>query len=255
MSDEPRLRIASFGGVGRATLARPAVQNALDRQAVRELRQALDEFEADGDVRAVLINGEGDHFCAGPDVKDLAATLDMTEGGEAEDTMALGRLFLGIRQMTKPVIAAVQGRVLAGGAGLATACDVVLARDDALFGYPEVRLGTVPAIVMTMLRRSVGEKHAFDLVASGRLVKADEAERLGLVSRVLPAAAFNGEVERIVLGIASHSTRGMAYTKRLFYALDGLTFRDSIEEGVRTNLEARAAGEARDDDGRSRERA
>lgn len=238
MSAEPRLRTAIYGGIGRATLARPSMQNALDKQAVVELRQALDEFEADGDVRAVLIAAEGDHFCAGA---DLAATLEETEGGESDGVFTLGRLFLGVRQMTKPVVAAVQGRALAGGAGLATACDVVLAREDAVFGYPEVRLGAVPAMVMTMLRRSVGEKHAFDLVASGRMVNAAEAERIGLVSRVLSMVAFEGEVERIVLGLASHSSRGMAYTKRLFYALDGMTFRDSIDEGVKTNAEARAA--------------
>ncbi len=245
MTGEPRLRIAIFGGIGRVTLSRPSLQNALDRQAVIELRQALDEFEADGDVRAVLIAAEGDHFCAGPDVSDLSATLDSTESGTLDDVSALGRLYLGIRQMSKPVVAAVQGRALAGGAGLATACDVVLAREDAVFGYPEVRLGAIPAMVMTLLRRSVGEKHAFDLVASGRLVKAAEAERIGLVSRVLSEAAFAGEVERIVLGLASHSSRGMAYTKQLFYALDGMTFRDSIEEGARTNAEARAAAQPR----------
>lgn len=243
MSDEPRLRIAIFGGIGRATLARPSNQNALDQRTVVELRHALEEFEADGEVRAVLIAGEGDHFCAGNDLADLAATLESTEGGEAEDASALGRLFLGVRQMSKPVIAAVQGRALAGGAGLATACDVVLAREDATFGYPEVRLGTVPAIVMTMLRRSVGEKHAFDLIASGRLVQAAEAERIGLVSRVLSRAAFEGEVERIVLGLASHSSRGMAFTKRLFYALDGMDFREGLDEGVKVNAEARAAAE------------
>jgi methylglutaconyl-CoA hydratase len=239
------LRIAIFGGIGRATLARPAHQNALDQQTIVELRQALQEFEADGDVRAVLIAGEGDHFCAGNDLADLAATVEATEAGEAEDASALGRLFLGVRQMSKPVVAAVQGRALAGGAGLATACDVVLAREDAIFGYPEVRLGSVPAIVMTMLRRSVGEKHAFDLVASGRLVSAAEAERIGLVSRVLTKVVFDGEVERIVLGLASHSSRGMAFTKQLFYALDGLPFRDGIDEGVKVNAEARAAAAPR----------
>jgi methylglutaconyl-CoA hydratase len=239
---EPRLKISMYGGIGRATLARPSVQNALDLQTIIELRHALDEFEADGDVRAVLIAGEGDHFCAGADVNEIAALLEMTEGGADDDAWTLGRLFLGIRQMTKPVIAAVQGRALAGGAGLATACDVVLARDDAVFGYPEVRLGAIPALVMTMLRRSVGEKHAFDLVASGRMVNAAEAERIGLVSRVLSKEAFDGEVERIVLGIASHSSHGMAYTKKLFYALDGMTFRDGIDEGVKMNAEARAAG-------------
>jgi len=230
-----------YGGIGRATLARPSLQNALDLPTIIELRQALDEFEADGDVRAVLIAGEGDHFCAGADVTEIAALLETTEGGADDNAWTLGRLFLGIRQMTKPVIAAVQGRALAGGAGLATACDVVLARDDAVFGYPEVRLGAIPALVMTMLRRSVGEKHAFDLVASGRMVGAAEAERIGLVSRVLSRESFDGEVERIVLGMASHSSHGMAYTKKLFYALDGLTFRDGIDEGVKMNAEARAA--------------
>ena len=237
-----------YGGIGRATLARPAHQNILDPQTVVELRHVLDEFEHDGDVRAVLIAGEGDHFCAGGDLAELAATLEATESGGEEDAVAMGRLFLGIRQMSKPVIAAVQGRAIAGGAGLATACDVVLAREDAVFGYPEVRMGVIPAMVMTMLRRSVGEKHAFDLVASGRLVKADEAERLGLVSRVLAMTAFDGEVERIVLGMASHSSRGMAFTKQLFYALDGMTFRDSIAAGARTSAEARAAGRPRDGD-------
>ncbi len=243
MSDEPRLRIAIYGGIGRATLARPAMQNALDKQTVLELRHALEEFEADGDVRAVLIAGEGDHFCAGEDMSDLAATMGTPDADEPDAAGMLGRLFFGVRQMTKPVVAAVQGRALACGAGLATACDVVIAREDAVFGYPEVRLGAVPAMVMTMLRRSVGEKHAFDLVASGRMVSAAEAERIGLVSRVLTTAAFEGEVERIVLGLASHSLRGMAYTKRLFYALDGMTFRDSIDEGVRTSAEARAAAD------------
>jgi methylglutaconyl-CoA hydratase len=241
MSEAPRLRIAMYGGIGRATLARPSHQNALDPQTVIELRHALDEFEHDGEVRAVLIAGEGDHFCAGSDLAELSATLEATEGGGDEDVLAMGRLFLGIRQMSKPVVAAVQGRAIAGGAGLATACDVVLAREDAVFGYPEIRLGAIPAMVMTMLRRSVGEKHAFDLVASGRMVKAAEAERIGLVSRVLSTAAFDGEVERIVLGLASHSSRGMAYTKQLFYALDGMTFRDSIDEGAKTSAEARAA--------------
>ena len=242
MSDVPRLTIGIWGGIGRATLARPELLNPLDVQTAVELRHALEEFEADPDVRAVLIAGQGDHFSG--------AMIDLEQDNDAEDAWTLGRVFLAIRQMSKPVVAAVQGRALAGGAGLATACDMVLAREDATFGYPEVRLGSVPAMVMAMLRRSVGEKHAFDLVASGRMVSAAEAERIGLVSRVLSSAAFATEVERIVLGLASHSITGMAITKKLFYALDGLAFRDAIDEGVRTDAEAhasRATHAARDD--------
>ena len=237
MSDAPRLSVGIWGGIGRATLARPELQNPIDVQTAVELRHALEEFEADPDVRAVLIAGQGDHFSG--------ATVDLEEDNDAEDAWTLGRVFLAIRQLSKPVVAAVQGRVFAGGAGLATACDVVLAREDATFGYPEVRQGTVPAMVMTMLRRSVGEKHAFDLVASGRLVTATEAERIGLVSRVLSTAAFTSEVERIVLGLASHSIAGMATTKKLFYALDDLSFRNAIDEGVRTDAEAHARQQSR----------
>lgn len=236
MSEAPRLVIGMYGGIGRATLSRPELQNPLDVQTAVELRHVLEEFEADPDVRAVLIAGQGDHFSG--------AMIDVESDKDAEDAWILGRVFLAIRQMSKPVVAAVQGRVLAGGAGLATACDMVLAREDAIFGYPEVRLGSVPAMVLTMLRRSVGEKHAFDLVASGRMVAAAEAERIGLVSRVLTREAFATEVERIVLGLASHSTSGMAITKKLFYALDGLDFREALEQGVRSNAEAHAQQES-----------
>jgi methylglutaconyl-CoA hydratase len=234
-----RIRTDIAGGVGRVTLARPEKRNALDAQAVHELVDALMEFEGDDAVRAVLLKADGVDFCAGVDLDALAAMLDANAEVHRRDAADLGRVFLTMRGMQKPIVAAVQGRAIAGGCGLATACDVVLARDDAHFGYPEVRIGFIPAMVMNMLRRSVGEKHAFDLVASGRQIGAAEAERIGLVSRVLPAAAFESEVERYVLGIASNPMSSMGLTKRLFYRLDLLSFRDGIAEGVSANVEAR----------------
>jgi methylglutaconyl-CoA hydratase len=227
------------GAVGRVTLARPEKKNALDSQTVHELVDALMEFEGDDAVRAVLLKADGSDFCSGMDLDALAAMLDATPETHRRDAADLGRVFLTMRGMQKPVVAAVQGRALAGGCGLATACDVVFARDDAQFGYPEVRIGFIPAMVMNMLRRSVGEKHAFDLVASGRMVNAVEAERIGLVSRVLPAAHFETEVERYVLSLASNPMSTMGLTKRLFYRLDLLSFRDGIAEGVAANVEAR----------------
>jgi methylglutaconyl-CoA hydratase len=221
------------------TLARPEKANALDSQCVRELVDALMEFEGDDAVRAVLLNADGDDFCSGVDLDVLATMLEAPMDSHRRDAADLGRVFLTIRGMQKPVIGAVQGRALAAGCGLATACDVVLARDDAQFGYPEVRIGFIPAMVMNMLRRSVGEKHAFDLVASGRMINAVEAERIGLVSRVLATASFAAEVERYVLGLASHPMSSMGLTKRLFYRLDLLSFRDGIAEGVSANVEAR----------------
>lgn len=233
------MRVGIAGAVGRVTLARPEKKNALDQEAARELVDALMEFEGDDVVRAVLVTADGDDFCGGADLDALAAMLDSPLEAHTRDAAELGRVFVTIRGMSKPVVAAVQGRALGGGCGLATACDVVLAREDAQFGYPEVRIGFVPALVMNMLRRSVGEKHAFDLAVSGRTIDAVEAERIGLVSRVLAANGFHDEVERYVLGLAANPTASVGLTKRLFYRLDLLSFRDGIAEGVQVNVEAR----------------
>jgi methylglutaconyl-CoA hydratase len=234
-----RLRVSISGAVGRVTLAHPANDNAIDGETARQLTDVLIEFEADDEVRAVLLNAEGPNFCGGADLESLAALLDSGAEGFDREARDLGRVFLTIRGMQKPVIAAVQGRALGVGCGLATACDVVLARDDAKFGYTEVRLGLVPAMLIPTLRRSVNEKHAFDLIASGRIISAADAEKIGLVSRVVPFILFDDEVERYVLSIAASPSVAMGITKRLFYRVDNLGFRDSIGESVKGNLEAR----------------
>jgi methylglutaconyl-CoA hydratase len=133
----------------------------------------------------------------------------------------------------------VQGRVLAGGCGLATACDIVIAADSAEFGYPEVRVGFVPAMVMTMLRRCVGEKRAYDLVATGRRIGATEAERIGLVTRVVAAETLEASATELVTSLAALPPSAQQMTKRLFYELDTLDFRTGIAAGVRTNVRSR----------------
>ena len=246
----PRVRVGVAGGVGRITLARPEKQNVLDQQAAHELTSALLEFEGDDQVRAVLLSADGEDFCTGADIEALAAMVHEPPDVHTRDAADFGRMLLTIRGMTKPVVAAVHGKALGGGCGLATGCDVVLAHEEAQFGYPEVRIGFVPAMVMNLLRRSVGEKHAFDLVASGRQIGAAEAERIGLVSRVLTASGFTNEVERYVLGLAAHPTVSMGITKRLFYRLDLLSFRDGIAEGVQANVDARQTDDFRTGVGR-----
>lgn len=246
----PRVRVGIAGGVGRITLARPEKQNVLDQQAAHELTSALLEFEGDDQVRAVLLSADGADFCIGADIEALAAMVHEPPDVHTRDAADFGRMLLTIRGMTKPVVAAVHGKALGGGCGLATGCDVVLAHEEAQFGYPEVRIGFVPAMVMNLLRRSVGEKHAFDLVASGRQIGAAEAERIGLVSRVLTGNGFTNEVERYVLGLAAHPTVSMGITKRLFYRLDLLSFRDGIAEGVQANVDARQTDDFRTGVGR-----
>jgi methylglutaconyl-CoA hydratase len=235
-----RIRLLRDGAVGRIVLARPEKKNALDRQAADELFAALAQLEGDATIRAIHLAADGDDFCAGADLEALERTLEAGAEVHRQDAEALGRVFLAIRALMKPVVCSVRGRALAGGVGLATACDIVLAHEGAEFGYPEVRVGFVPAMVMTMLRRTVGEKHAADLVLTGRIINAEEAERIGLVSRVVPAATYDEEVDATLQQISRAPTTALALTKWLFYKLDSLSFEDGVAAGVVTNVEARA---------------
>ncbi len=241
-----RVRVEVAGTVGRITLARPEKKNALDLQAALELLDALQRLGDDPAVRVILLGADGSDFCAGADLAALGALLEADADTHRRDAEALGRVFTTIRELPKPVVAAVRGRALAGGAGLATACDIVLAEEHARFGYPEVRVGFVPAMVMTMLRRATGEKRAFELVATGREIDAHEALAIGLVSRVIPAAEFDREIEQVVTRLAQSPPGALRFTKRLFYELDGTSFAGGIELGARTNVEARGTEEFRE---------
>ncbi|HMI56568.1 MAG TPA: enoyl-CoA hydratase/isomerase family protein [Gemmatimonadaceae bacterium] len=241
-----RIRVERTGAIGRITLARPEKKNALDLVAARELQEALREFAADAEIRVVVLGADGEDFCAGADLAALYALLDADAAAQLRDAEALGDIFRVLREMPQVVIAAVRGRALAGGAGLATACDLVLADEGARFGYPEVRVGFVPAMVMALLRRQIGEKRAFELAATGRQVGAREALELGLVSRVLPTTEFDAAVEALAKELAAMPPEALRQTKRLFYALDDVGFSDSIAQAVRVNVEARSTAEFRD---------
>jgi methylglutaconyl-CoA hydratase len=241
-----RIRVERTGAVGRITLARREKKNALDYTAARELREALREFAADADARVVLLAADGPDFCAGADLAALHALLDAGASEQLKDAEALGDVFRVMREMPQVVIAAVRGRALAGGAGLATACDIVIAEEGARFGYPEVRVGFVPAMVMALLRRQIGEKRAFELVATGRQVRASEALELGLVSRVVAGSDFDAAVEQIVSELATMPPRALRSTKRLFYSLDATNFEDGIAQAIRANVEARSTAEFRE---------
>lgn len=240
-----RVRLLRDGAIGRLILARPEKKNALDRQTCDELFAALAQFEQDPACRVIHLGAEGEDFCAGADLVALERVLDGGPEANREDAEALGRVLLAIRALMKPVVCTVRGRALAGGAGLASACDLVLAHEGAELGYPEVRMGFVPAMVMTMLRRAVGEKHAADLVLTGRIVSAEEAERIGLVSRVVPAATFDEEINATLEQISRSPATSLALTKWLFYKLDTLSFEDGIAAGVVTNVEARGTDDFR----------
>lgn len=232
-------------GVAALKLNRPEKRNALNAELVAALKAALDRAAADQAVRVVTLAGEGKDFCAGADLAELARTSEMGREENLADARSLGALLARMRAHPRPIVAIVHGRALAGGCGLATACDLVLARDDAELGYPEVHLGFVPALVMTILRRKVGEARAFELVALGERHGADAARDLGLVNRVFTASTFSADVERYVGDLAARPVSALTLSKRLLYELGDLDFEEGLERAAEANVEARMSDECR----------
>jgi methylglutaconyl-CoA hydratase len=227
------------GAVALVTLNRPEKRNALNDALVNGLKDSLREADADKQVRVVVVTGAGADFCSGADLAALQKISESSVTENLEDAQSLMELFALVRRMRVPVVAAVRGRALAGGCGLATACDIVLAARSARFGYPEVKIGFVPAMVMAILRRNVSEKRAFELIVRGSEIGAAEAERLGLVNHVFEDAEFEREVEDYVASFEKVSRSAVMLSKRLLYHMDGMTFDAALQAGVDINALAR----------------
>ena len=235
MADYQKIIYSVDQAVARITLNRPDKRNALDDEIVAEFGDALRAAGRDKSVRVVLLTGAGKDFCSGA---DLASLQRISEAG-VEQSMAsarvMGELFVEMRQHARPIIAAVRGRALAGGCGLATACDVILANESAQFGYPEVNIGFIPAMVMAILRRSVSEKRAFELITRGEIMSATVAAEIGMINRVFGDDQFDGAVEAYVLQMAAKSANAVSLAKSLLYHMDGMTFETAIEAGIQLN--------------------
>lgn len=247
MSDLPfeRIRYEVDGAVARVTLNRPEKRNALDETTVEELKRAVARAGVDDAVRVVLLTGAGSDFCSGADLASLEAIAERSVLENRDDARSLMDLFVAMRRMPKPIVAAVRGRALAGGCGLATACDVILAAQSAAFGYPEIKIGFVPAMVMAILRRAVGEKHAFELVVSGESITAARAAEIGLVTRAIDDDAFDETVKAYVASLAATSASASALTKTLLYQIDGMSFEAAIASGADLNAVARLTDDCR----------
>jgi methylglutaconyl-CoA hydratase len=240
------LRVELAEGVLTLTLDRPEKRNALNAELVEAIHAALERADLDADVRVVLVRGAGKDFCAGADLDELLASADSTLAENQAAASRLGAVFERIRRLPKPVLAVVQGRALAGGAGLATACDLTVAGAGAQIGYPEIQRGFVPAMVMTMLRRLAGEKVALDLVLTGRALGADEARAAGLLSRVVPDEQLEAASSALARRLTESSASALALSKQLFYQLEGVSFGDGIALGARVNALARETPEFRE---------
>ncbi|HVF45306.1 MAG TPA: enoyl-CoA hydratase-related protein [Pyrinomonadaceae bacterium] len=239
MKENSPVVYAVEGAVALITLNRPEKRNALDDALVSGLKDALRDADSREGVRAVVVTGAGADFCSGADLSALQKISEASVLENLEDAESLMGLYAQIRRVSVPVVAAVRGRALAGGCGLATACDIVLASSNARFGYPEVRIGFVPAMVMAILRRNVSEKRAFELITRGGEISAAEAERVGLVNQVFDDAEFETRVERYVSDFERVSRSAVVLAKRLLYHMDGLTFDAALQSGADTNAIAR----------------
>src|SRR5256714_854440 len=244
MEDSPVI-YAIEGSVALVTLNRPEKRNALNDALVAALKDALRDADTRDEVRAVVLTGAGADFCSGADLSALQKISEASVEDNLEDARKLLELYALIRSVRVPVVAAVRGRALAGGCGLATACDIVLAASSARFGYPEVKIGFVPAMVMSILRRNVSEKRAFELITRGGEISAAEAERVGLINQVFDDAEFETRVERYVSDFEKVSRSAVILTKRLLYHMDGMSFDAALQAGADTNTIARTTEDCR----------
>ncbi len=243
-ADETVLYEAS-DGVARIVLNRPEKRNALNEGLIGELKESLRRANDDDEVRTIVLSGAGPDFCSGADLSALQKISEASVEENLSDAASLMDLFILIRSIRQPVIAAVKGRALAGGCGLASACDIVLAARSATFGYPEVKIGFVPALVMAILRRNISEKRAFELLTLGNRITADEALEIGLVNHVMDDEAFDDEVDAFVAQFERTSISAVALTKKLLYQIDAISFEDALRCGVDVNVTARMSSDCK----------
>lgn len=225
------------------TLDRPQVRNALSVELRTELSAALTSAAADGSVRALVITGSGSSFCAGLDLDELVAAVGGPEAYALADSRALAALYRQLIDLPKPVVAAVNGAAVAGGAGLVNACDLAVADERARFGYTEVRIGFVPAIVAALLRSQVGEKALRELLLGAGLIGAARALELGLINEVVPAGRARARAVDLASSLALNAPGSLAATKALLGDMAGLSLDEALDLATSANAERRSSPE------------
>ncbi|MGA8050334.1 MAG: enoyl-CoA hydratase/isomerase family protein [Burkholderiales bacterium] len=228
------------GRVRILTMNRPEKRNALDTALSEALLAALEGAERDDAVRVVILTGAGRAFCAGADIGEFRElTPDQADRVERRAELTM-RSHLAFSRMRKPVIAAVRGPAMGGGAGLALAADMVVASEDARFGYPEIKHGILPAVVLTNLTRQVGRKAAFELACTGEPIDARRAFELGAVNRVVSDENLMDETLALAGTLAGYKAEALFAVKRLFHTVAELPLAEGLQEGRKANIAMRA---------------
>jgi len=243
--DYKTLHLARDASVATITLNRPDKRNAINYELIEELLTALDEV-ANSSALVLILTGAGKAFCSGMDLENLKALVGRSAEQSLKDSEIMARLFRSLYDFRRPTIAAVNGAAIAGGCGLATLCDFTLAVPDAKFGYTEVRIGFVPAIVSTFLLRQIGEKHARDLLLTGRIIGAEEAHRIGLVNEIVSAEKLIERTRELASQLMENSPASLVSTKRLLSDHARVQLDAQIESAVRENAAIRATSDFRE---------
>lgn len=226
--------------IGKITLNRPEKRNALSQEMVEGLKQAFDRAAKDDQVKVIVLHAAGEAFCAGADLAYLQQLQNFSFEENLADSNQLKALFLDIYTHPKVVIAQVQGHALAGGCGLASICDWVFAVPEAKFGYTEVRIGFIPALVSVFLLRKMGEGAARELLLGGELISAERAQAIGLINRVVPADNLEVEVNDFASRlISSNSAESMKLTKKLIAEVQAITLTQALQHAAESNAHAR----------------
>jgi methylglutaconyl-CoA hydratase len=239
------LRLEYDSGISTVTLARPEKRNAVSAQMIADLLAAFDEVEK-SPARVLILTGSGKAFCAGMDLDGLRAIASQSREEHLEDSRRMAKMFVRLYSFPKPVIAAVNGAAIAGGCGIATLADFTLAVPEAKFGYTEVKIGFIPALVSVFLRRQIGDKRARDLLLTGRIIDAAEALHLGLVTEVVPAEKLSARARELAATLLAASPTSIALTKRLLLRYDQATIESEIELALRENANIRATADFRE---------
>jgi methylglutaconyl-CoA hydratase len=247
MAHYATLHTHTDSGIHTILLNRPEKRNALNHQLIEELTDALESFAASPTCRVLIVSGAGSAFCAGLDLEHLRAMIP--QSGAAAildyrlDAERIAGLFRTLYTLPKPSIAAVNGPAIAGGMGIATLCDFTLAVPEAKFGYTEVRIGFIPALVSAFLRTQIGDKACRDLLLTGRILSAEEARALGLVTRVVAEPDLIPEANALAQRLLRNSPAAMESTKRLLHQFTDRHLPDDIEAAIRASVDARGSAD------------
>ena len=239
------IQLTHQGGVATITLHRPERRNAISFDLIDDLLRALDKVDR-SDAQVLILTGAGKAFCSGMDLDNLKSLLGRSPEENLQDSQTMVRLFRSLYEFPKVTIAAVNGPAIAGGTGLALLCDFTLAVPEAKFGYTEVRIGFVPAIVSTFLLRQIGEKQARDLLLTGRIFGAEEALRLCLLNEIVPAENLLGRAQELAALLMENSAASLRATKKLLSDHARAELDLQVEAAVRENAAIRSTADFRE---------